>query len=1059
MKHFSIVKWLYRMRLKRMIILCISLFAFSATVFAQGRSIAGVVKDETGETLVGVNIVIKGTTIGTTTDINGAFSIKVLEDNPVLSAIYIGYKSVDVPVGDQDFIEIFLEKDIQEVDEVVVVGYGVQKKKLVTGATVQIKNEEFTRNNVNRIENALQGLTPGMSIVKRSGQPGSDYNITIRGLSSINGNEPLVLIDGVPGNMNMINPSDVESVDVLKDAASAAIYGSRAANGVVLITTKKGKAGEAKVTYDAYYGISNPSKKLDLLNAKEYAMIINEASYNERPSRALPFTDEYINSLGEGTDWLEEITNKNAPSQSHYIGISGGSDKSTYSVSVSYNSEEGIYDYEDKSFYERIGLRINSEHKLKEYLKVGENLTYTHRKSKALGTGNIYSNFMHDILGASPLIPVYDENVWDGYGRSEYNETQANPIAGMHYNYNGVNNWDDLVGNIYAEIEIIPGLKFRTDFGAILGYNYYSSYRDTFTLTSETYNLPYPDYEQSMSRTFNYNFDNVLSYQKEFGKHHMMALVGMNAQDGTYFNMRSVREGFLINPAPVLSNVGPDTLVSSYSIQGDFGEGDSRFSVFGRVSYDFDEKYMATISLRRDGSSRFGKNNRFGYFPSASVGWVISKESFMEDQGWLDFLKIRASWGQNGKEPSDRYIYMARVGTGATTTDNRNYVFGGSEQVGISPIIYANPDLRWEASEQINIGIDSRFLENFRFTFDWYQKSSKDWIMQATVPGLSGIAGISGTTNPYINGGNVINSGIEAELAFQKNFGKDFYFEAAANFAYNSNKVTEVPDSIIHGSSSVLYNGCDEFYRVQEGMPLGYFFGYQTDGIFQTQEEIDNYVDEEGNLIQRTAKPGDVKRVDLNGDGILTDADKVMIGNPHPDFIYGFRLSLNYKGFDFSMNVQGQGGNQIVQSYRAMEREYFNYNRELVENRWQWDDVNSNKEIDPGEEIPGTMPRVTFSKESNQNWRKFSDLYIHDADYLRIKSINLGYDLCNSILKKSGIERFRVYVSATNILTITEYNGFDPEVGYGSGDAYASGIDMGFYPSPRTYLVGVNVTF
>ncbi|HPR31802.1 MAG TPA: TonB-dependent receptor [Prolixibacteraceae bacterium] len=1044
---------------KRIMILGLSLFAVCSTLFAQERVISGVVKDETGETLVGVNIILKGTTIGTTTNIDGTFSLRIPGEDAVLSAIYIGYKSVDIPVGDREYIDISLQKDIQEVDEVVVVGYGVQKKKLVTGATVQVKNEDFVRNNVTRIENALQGLTPGMSIVKRSGQPGSDFNITIRGLSSINGNDPLVLIDGVPGSMNTLNPSDVESVDVLKDAASAAIYGSRAANGVVLITTKKGKAGEAKVTYDAYYGISNPSKKVDLLNAKEYALIQNEANRNEKPKKAVPFSDEYINSLGEGTDWQEAITNQNAPSQSHYLGISGGTDKSTYSVSISYNSEEGIYDFEDKSLYERIGLRINTEHQLKDFLKVGENLTYTHRKSKALGTGNIYSNFLHDILGASPLIPVYDETTWDGFGRSEYNETQGNPVASMHYNYNGLTNWDDLVGNIYAEIEILPGLKFRSDFGATLGYSYYSSYRDTFTLTSETYNQPYPDYEQSMSRTFHYNFDNVLSWQKEFGKHHLMALVGMNAQDGTYYNMRSVREGFLSNSAPVLSNVMPDTLTSSYTIQGDFGEGDSRFSVFGRVSYDFDEKYMATISLRRDGSSRFGKNNRYGYFPALSAGWVISREDFLEDQAWLDFLKLRASWGQNGKEPAERYVYMARVGSGNTTTDNRNYSIGGVEQVGISPIIYANPDLKWEASEQINIGIDSRFLENFRFTFDWYQKSSKDWIMQATVPGISGIAGISGTTNPYINGGNVVNSGIEAELAFQKSLGKDFYLEAAANFAYNKNKVTEVPDSIIHGSTSVLFNGCDEFYRVQEGMPLGYFFGYQTDGVFQTQEEIDSYVNEEGALIQRTAKPGDIKRVDTNGDGNLTDADKVMLGDPNPDFIYGFRVSLNYKGIDFSMNVQGQGGNQIVQSYRAMEREYFNYNRELVDDRWQWNDLNSNFVVDPGEEIPGSMPRVTLSKESNQNWRKFSDLYIHDADYLRIKSINIGYDLCQSILKKSGIERFRIYVSATNLLTLTDYNGYDPEVGYGAGDAYASGIDMGFYPSPRTYLIGVNVTF
>jgi TonB-dependent starch-binding outer membrane protein SusC len=1029
------------------------------TLSAQERMVSGTVKDISGESLVGVNIVVKGTTIGTASDVNGNFSIKVPANNTVLLVNYIGYKSMEIPVNYQSPLDIIMERDMKDIDEVVVVGYGVQKKKLVTGATVQVKNEDFVKNNVTRMESALQGLTPGMLIVKQSGQPGSDFNITIRGLSSINGNSPLVLIDGVPGSLNMVNPSDVESVDVLKDAASAAIYGSRSANGVVLITTKKGKAGEAKVTYDAYYGISNPTKKPDLMNATEYALIMNEASKNSKPTRPVPFSQEYIDQLGEGTDWFKEVTNTNAPSQSHYIGISGGSEKSVYSMSLSYNSEEGIYDYKGKSNYERIGLRINSEHQLKKFLKVGENITYTHSTRRGLGTGNIYGNFIHNLLGASPLIKAYDEESYDGFGRSTYVDAQSNPIADMHYNYNGVNNYDDLVGNIYAEIDILPGLKFRSDFGATLNFGYYNSYTDTFTLTPYTYNQPKPTTEQNMSRNFYYNFDNVLSYQKDFDKHHFVGILGLNAQDGTYFNMKSIRRGFLSNTAPVLTNVMPDTISTYYTIEGDFGENDSRFSVFGRISYDFDEKYMTTISLRRDGSSRFGQDNRFGYFPSASVGWLITKEDFMQNVTWIDFLKLRASWGQNGKEPAERFVYMARVGT-----DTRHYAFGGSEQVGVSPIIYANSKLKWEASEQINIGFDSKFLNDFRFTFDWYKKTSKDWIMQATVPGISGIEGISGTNNPYINGGNVINQGIEMELMFQKNINK-FYFEIAGNFAYNENMVTEVPDSIILGSSSVIYNGSDVFYRVQEGTPMGSFWGYKTDGIFNTPEEILNYVNESGTQYQKSAKPGDVKRVDTNGDGVLSDKDKVMIGNPNPKFIYGFRINLNYKGFDFAMNLSGQGGNQIVQSYRPMERDFYNYSKTITDERWQWNDLNNNGVVDEGEGS-GRLPRVTLSDEANQNWRRFSDLYIRDADFLRIKSVNIGYDLATSVLKKSGIEKFRIYVSATNLLTFTNYDGLDPEVGYGSSwdsgrlvDGYASGIDIGFYPSPRTYLIGINVTF
>jgi TonB-linked SusC/RagA family outer membrane protein len=1064
MKQSSGINWLKRLA-RRLFSVVLVTFLTGISLYAQDRMISGTVKDDTGETLIGVNIVVEGTMTGTATDIDGNFTLKV-PSNATISVNYVGYKKQIINVGNQSVFNIILEKDVKDLDEVVVVGYGVQKKKLVTGATTQVKSDDFQKNNVTRIESALQGLTPGMMIVKQSGQPGSDFNITIRGLSSINGNGPLVLVDGVPGSMSMVNPSDVESVDVLKDAASAAIYGSRAANGVVLITTKKGKSGEAQITYDAYYGVSNPSKKLDLVGAKEYAQLMNEASFNSKPKKALPFTQDYINGLGEGTDWIDALTNSNAPSQNHYLGISGGTDRSTYSISLSYATEEGIFDYQNRSAFQRVGFRINSEHKVKKYLKIGENLTYNHRKNKSLGTGNQYNNFLVSAIQASPLIPVYDSTVYDGFGKSKFVDSQENPIANIFYNYNGVRNTDDLIGDVYAELEIAPGLKFRSDFGGTLTYSYYSSYRDTFHLTPYTYNFPLADYEQQMSRTFSYNFDNVLSYEKDFGKNHLLALVGMNAQDGTYFNMRSVREGVLLNSAPVLTNVQPDTLVASYVIQGDFGEGDSRFSYFGRISYDFDEKYMATVSLRRDGSSRFGKNKRFGYFPSASAGWVITKEDFMKSAAWLNFLKVRASWGQNGKEPAEQYVYMARVGQGASLDENRSYSFGGVENTGISPVIFANPSLKWEASEQTNIGFDSRFLNDFRFTFDWYLKNSNDWIMQRTVPGLSGIAGISAVSNPFINGGNVRNTGVEFELGFQKTI-KDFYVDVSANLSYNKNIVTDVPDSIIHGSTSVLFNGSDEFYRVQEGKPMGYFWGYDIAGIFQTQEEVDNYLNAEGKKYQASAKPGDVKRTDVNGDGFISDKDKVMLGDPNPDFLFGFRLSLNYKGIDLSMNVQGQAGNQIVQSYRIMERFYANYTRELADGRWQWNDANGNSVVDAGEGSSNTMPRVTLSDEGNQNWRKFSSLYIQDGDFVKLKSINLGYDLKRSLLKKTAIQKFRVYVSATNLFTLTKYTGMDPEIGYGSyydssgrlQDAYASGIDIGFYPTARTYLFGINVTF
>lgn len=1053
-----------RLLSKRMLVLLVANLFAIVSLYAQQRTVTGNVTDPSGETLVGVNIVVKGTTLGTATDMDGNYSISVSSDDAILTVNYIGYKMQEVPVSGKSTLNIVLERDVQDIDEVVVVGYGVQKKKLVTGATTQIKSEEFTQNNVNRIESALQGLTPGMSIVKQSGQPGADFNITIRGLSSINGNSPLVLIDGVPGSLNMLNPSDIESIDVLKDAASAAIYGSRAANGVILVTTKKGKKGEAQVVYDAYFGFSNLAKKIDLLGAKDYATIMNEAMLNTNPKiKKLPFTDEYINSLGEGTDWIEEALNQNAPSQSHYIGISGGTEKSIYSMSVSYDAEEGIFNFEDKSKYERLGFRLNSEHQVKDYLKIGENLTFNHRKSKSMATGNQYVNFLFDLIGASPIIDAYDPNQPDGFGKGKTVDEngqngafdgQGNPLADMHYKYNGINNYDDFIGDIYAEIQILPGLKFRTDFGATLNFNNFSDHQDTFQVTLYDYNIK-ADYIQSMSRNFNYNWDNVLSYEKSFGKHHGLAMVGMNAQDGKYFNMYSKREGKLSNTAMVLNNVDPDTILSSYVIEGDFGENDSRSSIFGRISYDYDEKYLATVSLRRDGSSRFGQNYRYGYFPAVSAGWVMTKEEFMNDVTWLDFLKLRASWGQNGKEPADQFVYMAQVGN-----ENRPYSFGGAEQQGVSPILFANPDLKWEASTQANIGFDSHLFEDFRLTFDWYNKSSKDWIMQAPVAGISGIAGVS-TSNPYLNAGNVKNSGVELDLGYQKNIG-DLHIELGANVAYNKNIVTSVPDSIIHGSGSVLFNACPEFYRVQEGMPMGFFWGYKIDGIFQTEDEITSYLNPDGKPYYniKATKPGDVIRRDINGDGKINDDDKVFLGDPNPDFIFGFRLNATFKGFDLSMNIQGQTGNQIVKSYRAQERYYANYTTDILD-RWQWVDSNNNGVVDQGEGTSTTRPRVTTSEEGNANWIKFSDLYVHDGDYVKIKSLNVGYDLKKSLLKHTDIQKFRVYVAATNLLTITKYDGWDPEIGYGgtSGDKYASGIDAGFYPSARTFLFGFNVTF
>ena len=1022
-------------------------------VFAQDQAISGTVLDQnTEEALIGATVMVKGTDNGTVTDIDGKFTLDV-DPNSTLIISYVGFLTKEIQLSGQSSIEVILNPDISNLEQVVVIGYGTQKRKLATGASVHVKSEDIVKTNSVRLESSLQGLTPGVAIIKQSGQPGSDYNITIRGLGSVNGSSPLVLIDGVPGNLNMINPSDVASVDILKDAASAAIYGSRASDGVILITTKKGSSGKNQVSYDFYFGVSNPPK-VDMLNAKEYAMIMNEQVYNFNPDRDPQFTDEEIAAFGEGTDWQEEASRKNAPIQNHYLGINGGNEFSNYSMSLSFTDESGIFDYQNKSQYERYAIRLNSDHTVNKYLKIGENLTYTHRDRTGLGVGNIYNNFMRTILAASPLIEAYDENQYDGFGRSEYISDQVNPLAQMHYNFNSNYKYDDVIGDIYAEFEPVSGLKFRSAFGGTLNFYQSSSVTDTFTITPINTN-EIPDIDQNVSRNFNYNWDNTLTYQKSFSKHNVLAMVGTNAQKGYYAWQTMNIDGFKINPnLPfVPSNIGFSGTVDGDTalVYGDHGPGQTRFSIFGRLSYNYDEKYMVNTTLRRDGSSYFGPKNRYGMFPAVSLGWVISREDFFLNSEWLNFLKIRYSWGRNGKEPYDVYKYLATVGN-----NDRQYSFGNGWQTGISPDIMANPTLKWEGTTMMNIGFDSRFLNYFGFNFDLYKKTSKDWIVPVPVPTITGINGISGEL-PLANYGNVVNRGIEFELEYNRNF-NDLSVNISANAGFNQNEAIEVPNDLLHGDISVIYNGSQEFYRVEEGYPLGYFWGYEVAGIFQTEEEVINHINPAGEQLQPNAQPGDVKRMDINGDSVINDDDKVMIGNPHPDAILGLNLSLAYKGFDFSMYVTGMFGHQIVKSYRAEDRAYFNYSTEIL-NRWQWEDKNDNGIVDAGEGTSNTMPRVTGGTDRNNNWRQFSDLYVENADFVRIKSINIGYDFMKLFNDNAPFSQFRLYLAANNVLTLSKYTGLDPEVGYSAGAPYTSGIDIGFYPTAKTYLIGLNVKF
>ncbi len=1028
---------------------------------AQKISISGIVTDQTtGEPLAGANVLIKGTMIGTVTDAEGSYSVGIYEPGVTLVFSFIGYVTREILVGDQTVINVGLQFLAEDLEEIVVVGYGVQKKKLSTGATVHVEDEAIEKRHSLRIEQALQGLSPGVNITANTGQPGEALKVRIRGVGTVGNSDPLYVVDGVPTeDIRYLNPSDVESVDILKDAASAAIYGARAANGVVLITTRKGEVGKMRVTYDGYYGWQNTPKKPEMLNGRDYMMIMNEASFNSTRPRDTAnweplFTQRQIDSIGEGTNWIDYLFNDNAPVQSHTVGISGGNETSVFSSSLSYYDQAGIIGFKDRSNFERISARINSEHKAYgDKLIIGENMVYSHSRVNGIGIGNMYDNSLREFVNASPIYSPYSDTTSDGFGRSPYGD-DVNPLAALYYEYMGEYKYDQIVGNVYAELELIKGLKIRSDFGVDLSYRTYSFFQPIYTL-AELVRKTNTMAEQSIEKHFTYNFENYITYSRTFlDRHNITALFGNTIQEYSEFTVRGTKDDLIFDDFDyaILDNG------TNMETQMTYGSKLERamLSYYGRLNYNFAEKYLFAFTLRRDGSSKFGPENRYGYFPSVSAGWVITQEDFFNFDE-IGFLKLRASWGQNGNDRIPDYMYEATV-----QSSERDYFLGPDEVqfVGASPDKINNPKLKWETSEQINIGFDSRFLTNFSLSFDWYKKLTKDWLIQIQVPD------IAGNEPPYANGGDVENKGIEMDFGYHKIHG-EFTFSVNANLAYNKNEVTRInnEEGIIHGPEGILFHGHSEIYRAEVGYPIGYFYGYLADGIFQTDQDIQDhiYIDENGDttvIQRRNVYPGDIRFRDIGGredslgnklpDGSITGDDRTIIGNPHPEIIYGLAFSGEYKGFDLSITLSGVAGNDIIYNLRNYESATTNYTTDVMD-RWHG---------------PGTsnkIPRVTENNETNQNHQRISNIYIYRGSYLKIRNINIGYDLAKTILK-NRVEQCRIYVAANNILTFTKYPGLDPEVGYGDYDEdryenFSTGIDIGYYPVPRTYLLGVNVKF
>ncbi|HML70441.1 MAG: TonB-dependent receptor [Bacteroidota bacterium] len=1048
-------------RLMQMVIVTAFLLVNCLPAMAQSNTkVKGVITSGAdGLPLIGVNVVEKGTTNGTVTDFDGNFELTV-SSNAVLDISYIGFLSQEVKiVAGKTTYNVVLKEDSQALEEVVVVGYGVQKKKLVTGATVQVSGDNLQKLSTTNALGALQSQSPGVNITQSSGQPGEGFKVVIRGLGTVGSSGPLYVIDGVAGgDINALNPSDIESIDVLKDAASAAIYGARAANGVVLVTTKQGKAGKLQLSYDGYYGAQYLAKLPPLLNAREYMSMMDETRYNEASPgydwpNLLP-TDLYnsiMDGSWQGTNWIKETYNEAAPTQNHSFNLAGGTEQSKFSMGFSYTSQEGILGKPVQSQFDRYTARINSDHvllKVKDFdaIKIGETLNFNYNTKSGIAIGNIYGNSIHNMLIGNPLLPAYDaegnfydydDKVNNGWN---FDGNTGNPLAGTALSNWGLNLSKNyaLQSSAYLEIQPIKNLVFRSQFGYKMTASSYRSYDGIRHLSNNT-NVTMDNVYQSASSGHNITLDNTIAYKFNVADLHQFdVVVGQSVEKwgmGSNINAsgnNSIFEGSFDHAW--VDNTKPTELSQRGAGGSPWGEG-ALASFFGRANYNYKETYMASLTMRADGSSNFARGNRWGYFPSASAGWVMTNESFMEDaKSWMDFLKLRASWGQNGNASINPFQYQT---TFAFDTSNGYYFDSGKkvQTVGGYADILANPDVTWETSEQLNFGLDSRFLNSrLGLTFDWYVKTTKDWLVTAP------ISGVWGLNPPAVNGGDIENRGFEVALNWNDKVG-EFNYGATVNFAHNKNEVTRIANAegIIHGDANVLSQGTTEMYRAQVGYPIGYFYGYKTAGVFQNWSQVDGTAAKYAG-----AQPGDLIFVDSNNDGKITEDDRTQIGNPHPDFTMGLNLNFSYKGFDLNITGAGAFGQQIAKSYRSFaDSPLQNYTTDIF-GRWT------------GEGTSNKLPRLTSG--SHTNWQNISDIYIEDGDYLKIQNLTIGYDF-KKLFPTMPLGQARLYLTAQNLFTFTGYSGMDPEIGYGYDKSWVSGIDLGYYPSPRTYMVGVNLKF
>lgn len=1042
------------MKLLKRFIFCVLSILFSAYGYAQNASISGKVVDETGMPIPGATIVLKGTSTSVATDFDGKFQIDAPK-NGVLLVSFIGNKTSEVAINGQSSVQVKMYSSSEDLNEVVVVGYGTQKKALVTGAISGVKASELKDLPITRVEQSLQGRVSGVTIASNAGQPGSSSTIRIRGITSIGNNDPLWVVDGVVvdnGGIGFLNQADIESMEVLKDAASQAIYGARAAAGVILITTKKGKAGKMSVSYNGYTGFSSASRKLDLLDATQYTTIMNERYANGYiPDPDNPYTLPYqsTTAYGKGTDWQDAIFNDSAKRIGHELSLSGGNENSTFYVSFGLLDQDGIV-ATPISNYNRKNIRLNSTHKIVKGLTFGQTLGYSHEKN--VGLGNTNSEFGGPLSSAinldptTPLVvtdpveagaPPYSNQAGifrdvngNPYGISQVvTQEMSNPLAYIQTRLGNYGWSDNFVGNAYLELEVLKGLKIRSTVGGKLAYWGSESFNPVSYLNSSTINAV-NSLGRGTNKGFGWNVENTISYTKQIGDHNFTLLGGQgayvdNITSGTYVTYKNIPADNFDDASFNYGAVTEDITASAFD-----GYEHIVTSLFARATYDYKEKYLFTGNIRRDGSSRFGDNNKYGIFPSFSLGWVPSNEEFWKENNVVTTLKFRGGYGIVGSDAIGDFKYLATISGG------RNYTVGnqGSVVIGNSPNAPANPDLKWEETSQANIGFDATFFNDLDLTVDVYDKKTTGILQDIKLPGYVGTTG-----NPSANIADMENKGVDIELGYRKRIG-EVNFKLSGSISYVENKVTNLGTDIEFIPGNAAFQNMGDITRTEVGHAINSFYGYKTKGIFQNQNEINSYTNASGGLIQPNAQPGDFRWQDTNEDGTITDDDKTFIGSSIPKYTYGITLNVDFKGFDLLIFTQGAIGNKIFQGLRRLDIGNANYQTSAL-GRWT------------GEGTSNTYPKLSTA-DGNKNFSNASDFYLEDGDYWRFKTIQLGYNLPSQAISRIGLSKTRLYVTGENLFTFTKYTGYDPEIGGG-----VFGVDRGYYPQAKSFMLGVSLQF